>query len=413
LNIILKKTLKILKWTGIIILGLTVILLTVHFIGKHYNNRTPDGGINETMYIDVNGQEQWINIYGENKDNPVMLYLHGGPGYSTSFIDWPALRKLAKDYTIVNWDQRNSGLTWIHDPKYDGITPEMMRQDIDYVVEYILNYMGKEKLTLLGMSWGSMYGGDYATRHPEKIDCFICISASVDEYAEEYINEAILDYVEGRIDFREAVNTYGNELFLFRDPFEATEDISGQKKYYEAQKTAWHELYQNDEEAIKLLEDYDPTVYVEYFHNPEDEDLKKKVDKTEETEKKLWLKHGYDPDALFDDADYSPIAAMVFNPYYSLWDWIHFDTETIDDDTYEMICADFPLSEITDFEMPVYILQGNKDCQCGALQKYFEQVNAPDKEFRMIEGGHSSTLAKSEELAEFIHEIAEKQQAGK
>ena len=54
----MKKLLKILKWIGIIILGLIVILLTVRLIGKLYNSRTPEGGINETMYADINGAKQ-------------------------------------------------------------------------------------------------------------------------------------------------------------------------------------------------------------------------------------------------------------------------------------------------------------------------------------------------------------------
>lgn len=49
----MKKALKliriILTCIGIIMLGLTVILLTVRLIGKLYNRRTPEGGINETM----------------------------------------------------------------------------------------------------------------------------------------------------------------------------------------------------------------------------------------------------------------------------------------------------------------------------------------------------------------------------
>ncbi|MBO4519554.1 MAG: hypothetical protein J5704_05900, partial [Paludibacteraceae bacterium] len=60
----MKKFLKFLKWTGIVLLGLIIILLVVRFIGKQYYSRTPDGGINEVMHIDVNGQKQWINIYG-------------------------------------------------------------------------------------------------------------------------------------------------------------------------------------------------------------------------------------------------------------------------------------------------------------------------------------------------------------
>ena len=83
----MKKFLKILKWTGIVLLGIIIILLIVRLIGKMYYNRTPEGGINESMYIEVNGQQQWLSIYGEDQNNPVLLYLHGGPGYSSSLYE--------------------------------------------------------------------------------------------------------------------------------------------------------------------------------------------------------------------------------------------------------------------------------------------------------------------------------------
>ena len=108
---LLKKLTKILKWIGIVLLGMIIILLIVRFIGKMYYKRTPEGGINESMYIEVNGQQQWLSIYGEDQNNPVLLYLHGGPGYSSSLYDYSILRKLAKDYTVVTWDQRDAGKT--------------------------------------------------------------------------------------------------------------------------------------------------------------------------------------------------------------------------------------------------------------------------------------------------------------
>lgn len=75
------KIFKIVKWILLVILVLIVSLFIVRAIGKAIYNQTPDGGINESMYIDVNGTKQWINIYGKDIDNPVLLYLHGG-GFS-------------------------------------------------------------------------------------------------------------------------------------------------------------------------------------------------------------------------------------------------------------------------------------------------------------------------------------------
>lgn len=339
--------------------------------------------------------------------------MHGGPGNSASYIDWIALRKLAKDYTIVNWDQRNSGLTRIHDPQDAEITPELMRKDIDTVADYVLDYMNKDKLTILGMSWGSKYAGDYAARHPEKVNCFIGTSIALDEFSDAYINQAILDYTEGRIDFRTAVDTYGYELFFYFGPYDATQNITLQKKYYEGTKQALLELTEHDENYRALLNDYEPAAYVEWYHDQGNQALEQKAVETEKIERKLLKQYGYDIfgglSDLAKDADYSLVAAVFFNPYYSLGDWLRFRFEDYDHETVERLSVGFSLCEITDFEMPVYVLQGDQDSHCGADQKYIEQLNAPDKGIRIIKGGHSSTLLQSDELAEFIHEIAEKQ----
>ena len=55
---------------------------------KSLKSTDPRGGINESVYVDLNGTKQRINIYGKNKNNPVLLYLHGGPGSATSEIDY-------------------------------------------------------------------------------------------------------------------------------------------------------------------------------------------------------------------------------------------------------------------------------------------------------------------------------------
>ena len=406
------RFLKILKVTGAVLVIILIILLIVRFIGKLYYNRIPDGGINETLYIDVNGQQQWLNIYSEDKNNPILLYLHGGPGNATSFADWKVLRKLAEDYTVVNWDQRNSGLTLIHDPQDTEITPDLMRQDIDRVVDYILDYSGKNKLTLMGMSWGSMYAIDYASRQPENVECLICLSLALEQdYIDEHINNAVRDYVSGKTDFRTAVDTYGYDLFLLNSPFSAVEDISLQKKFYEGSRLAYLELSEGDEKYHALAEKFDPSVYVDSYHDQSDKKLMKKAKAEEATEIKLMKKYGYYPFiGLLDDTDISPVAAIFFNPYYSLGDWVHFKYEGYDDETIERIFADFKPSEIKELEMPFYVLQGSLDCHSGADRKYFDQVKAPYKEFHIIKGGHVSTMTQSEKLASFIHMIAENQQ---
>ncbi len=103
---------KVLKKLVCIFLILIALILILHYIGSLINKRTPTGGINEFMYVEINETKQWINIYGENKNNPVLLYLHGGPGSSTSEIDYAFTRKWTDIFTVVTWDQRNCGKSY-------------------------------------------------------------------------------------------------------------------------------------------------------------------------------------------------------------------------------------------------------------------------------------------------------------
>ncbi len=420
----MKKLLKILKWTGIVLAGLIILVLLVRFIGKLYYSRTPDNGINETMYIDVNGQEQWINIYGEDKNNPVMLYLHGGPGGSTSPMDWVILRKLANDYTIVNWDQRNCGKTQIHDFQDKLITPELMRSDIDTVANYVLDYMGKEKLVILGHSWGTMYGGDYVIRHPEKADCIIDLSLSVDKDFNAMLNKCVEDYISGEIDYQTAIDKYGCLPFLYYDFTDENSCLNSSEqyqKYFEAIKQIMTDWTVNSEDDRILAEQFNPDELTKFMSSSSEDDVKKARHMFGESVLPLTDKYVYNNDENVSDSDVNEVAAVFFNPYYSIADYVKYAfpekeaysqlIDPTDEKSTEcdVLLDDFDLSEKTEYAVPIYVLQGSDDDYCGIIKSYFDRINAPDKEFQYIDGGHDSTMLQSEKLAQFVHEIAEKQ----
>ena len=81
---------------------------------------TPNG-IDVMESVRINGLDQWLQIRGYDRDNPVLLYLHGGPGsvimpFSYMFVpDWE------KNFTVVNWDQRGTGKTRCANPDYDPV----------------------------------------------------------------------------------------------------------------------------------------------------------------------------------------------------------------------------------------------------------------------------------------------------
>ncbi|HHV30356.1 MAG TPA: hypothetical protein GXX73_12365 [Clostridium sp.] len=138
-----KRLMKIIKWTVIVLVSAIVLFFIVRFVGQKINARTPEGGINESMYVDINGTKQWISIYGEDINNPVLLYLHGGPGASTSSYDYAFTRKWADIYTVVTWDQRNCGKSYSEEQNDTIITYDLMMTDGVEMTEFILDYLGK------------------------------------------------------------------------------------------------------------------------------------------------------------------------------------------------------------------------------------------------------------------------------
>ena len=131
------------------------------------------GRVDEVGYIPIGGIDQWVAIQGENRDNPVILYLHGGPGEAQSpFLDM--FKPWLRDFTVVNWDQRGAGKTY---EKNGDATPNMtldrVVDDAIALTEYALKKLGKTKLVLVGQSAGSALGLKVAQRRPDLYAAFV------------------------------------------------------------------------------------------------------------------------------------------------------------------------------------------------------------------------------------------------
>lgn len=341
--------LKVAKWTGITLLGLIVLLFAARFAGTTLNARTPSGGINESMYVEINGTKQWINIYGEDIHNPVLLYLHGGPGSSTSVIDYAFTRKWADVYTVVTWDQRNCGKSYDSEQNDIVLTKDLFMEDGRALTEFLLDYTGKEKLTLLGHSWGSFYGANLALAYPDYYDCFIGTGQ-------------LVDIVENEIAFQE-----------------------------EARQWA-----EGDAEAMKLVEQL----------TPEDFTLEHIAARNA-----LMKKYGFD--IMVDGSDYNLVTTLLFNPNYSIADWIMYfrrDMGVYLDFFNSDEMRAFSLKGSYDYKVPYFNINGDKDYQTNfrLAQAYFDEVNAPYKQmFIMKDTTHGLLESKSEYFSEILHEIAE------
>jgi pimeloyl-ACP methyl ester carboxylesterase len=131
------------------------------------------GGIDETGFVKIGGIDQWIAIQGSDRRNPVILYLHGGPGEAQSpflkdFVPWQ------KDFTVVNWDQRGAGKTYEKNGKATpDVTMVRLASDAVEIARYVLKKLGKQKLILVGQSFGSGLGLMVARRAPELFYCMV------------------------------------------------------------------------------------------------------------------------------------------------------------------------------------------------------------------------------------------------
>ncbi|MGG0187868.1 alpha/beta fold hydrolase [Bacillus rhizoplanae] len=134
---------------------------------------TPNS-IVEKRFIKIGGIDQWITVRGEDLNNPVLFFIHGGPA-STYSIFSPLLRSWEKHFTIVQWDQRGSGKTFRKNGKAGNgtITFDRLTQDGIEITEYLLNYLGQEKLILIGSSVGSIIATKMVKCRPELFHAYV------------------------------------------------------------------------------------------------------------------------------------------------------------------------------------------------------------------------------------------------
>jgi pimeloyl-ACP methyl ester carboxylesterase len=136
---------------------------------------TPNG-IERLEKIRIGDIEQWISIRGVDRRNPVLVVIHGGPGYVDMPTSWWFGRGWEEYFTVVYWDQRAAGKTYLlSDPATikSTLTIDRMVADAEELVAWVRKDLQKDKVFVLGHSWGSYPGILIAQRHPRWLHAYI------------------------------------------------------------------------------------------------------------------------------------------------------------------------------------------------------------------------------------------------
>ncbi|PSK89778.1 alpha/beta fold hydrolase [Taibaiella chishuiensis] len=204
--------------------------------------------------LQIGGIRQVIRVQGK-AGAPLLLFLHGGPGSSRMAQADKFSKQLQEHFTVVQWDQRETGRTLQCNTTKGPITLAMMEQDTEALVDTLLHRFAQEKLYLAGESWGTVPGFYMAGRHPDKLHAYLAFSPVIDQLKSERMlivllqdyalmahnKEAQRELLSVKIPFREARDLYYSRkwLFTYNDEPIADKDTAVMKSYLETWSATW------------------------------------------------------------------------------------------------------------------------------------------------------------------------------
>lgn len=163
------------------ILLVSVLGLAVLFVFKSFTLPILRSGSVATLTaVDVNGDSQYLLIRGRNRKNPVLLFLHGGPGMPAMFLAHSFQSQLESDFVVVHWDQRAAGKSYVAGIDPRTISTRQYLDDLYVVADMLRDQFDQEKIYLLGHSHGSYLGVLASFEMPEKFTAYIGVGQVVD-----------------------------------------------------------------------------------------------------------------------------------------------------------------------------------------------------------------------------------------
>ena len=329
---------------------------------------TDPKGIEELKPVKIGGVDQWLHIRGRNRDNPVLLYIHGGPGSSViGFMD--AVQRPWEDYfTVVQWDQRQTGKSYCPDDDTNNpLTLNQAIEDAEEVIQYLRKYLDKDKLFVLGHSWGSVLGMHIVKRHPDWLYAYVGVGQVVNQMQSEYtIYQRLLDHAKEKKE---------------KDLFAALEKIT---PFFDASSPEREKYF--SEHCVFVRRELSRLAGEALFHHTFWDDVVSMIS----------LNFSISPHLTLIDLSHSIIGdepALFRSPYILTKDFLD---------------VDLPNSIGNSFEVPIFFFSGVHDYHTpvSLSDQWFDQINSTHKE--LLHFNESSHVVMNEEPGRFLNALVTK-----
>lgn len=175
----------------------------------------------------LGGTEQYVLIRGRDRTAPLLVFVHGGPGYSAMPFNRLLNADLENDFVFVNWDQRGAGYSFSAAQDRSTLTLDQIVADLDELVDALRSEFGQDEVLLIGHSWGSVVGLEYVSRYPEKVAVYIGVSQvtnGAESEAESYRWSVEQAQIQGRADLLADLEETGPP------PYGTLEDMWAQRR---------------------------------------------------------------------------------------------------------------------------------------------------------------------------------------
>ena len=305
--------------------------------------------MNEKIFIRINGTKQGMFLQSENTQNPVLLFVHGGPGSPEIAFTAEYPTGLEKLFTVCWWEQRGSGISYSRTLTPQEMTMQQMISDTIAVTQYLCERFGKEKIYIMGHSWGTLLSVLTVQQQPELFYAYIGIG----QVAQQERSER-LAYTYMLEEFRKS-----NDQKMLRQLEKHRIDEGGEigSKYLQIRSAGMNKLGVGVMRSMTSMLDCVTLVF------------------------------GYKGYTVREKFQY-PIGLSFSNKY--LWN--------------DVFCANL-IKQVPELHLPVYIFQGKHDYQVSYVvaKEFAAALKAPTKGFYTFESSaHSPCYEEPEKMCDIL-----------